>query len=46
MKTYIWGTGRLTGMVLGRYISIEEIEGFIDNDESKNEYMGKKSYVL
>lgn len=42
MKIYIWGTGRLTGMVVGRWISIDRIEGFIDNNESINEYMGKK----
>lgn len=42
MKIYVWGTGRLTGKVIGKYISIEAIEGFIDNDENKHEYMGKK----
>lgn len=42
MKKYIWGTGRIAGKVVGRYIDINEIEGFIDNDQSKHEYMGKK----
>lgn len=42
MKIYIWGTGRLTGMVVGRWISIDRIVGFIDNNESINEYMGKR----
>lgn len=45
MKKYIWGTGRLTGMVLGRWISIDEIEGFIDNDANKKVYMGKAVYA-
>lgn len=42
MKIYIWGTGRLVGNVIGRYIDIDTIEGFIDNDKTKREYMGKK----
>ena len=42
MKLYIWGTGRLVGKVVGRYIAIDEVEAFIDNDKGKNEYMGKK----
>lgn len=42
MTIYIWGTGRLAGKVIGRYIALEEIQGFIDNDISKKEYMGKK----
>lgn len=44
MKKYIWGTGRLTGMVIGRFINLEDIEGFIDNNENKSEFMGKKVY--
>lgn len=42
MKIYIWGTGRLAGNVVGRYIGIDAIEGFIDNDKTKTEYMGKR----
>ena len=42
MKIYIWGTGRLVGNVIGRYIDIDTIEGFIDNDKTKRAYMGKK----
>lgn len=42
MKIYIWGTGRLAGKVIGRYVDIDEVEGFIDNDKSKAEYMGKQ----
>lgn len=45
MNIYIWGTGRLTGMVLGRYISIDDVNGFIDNDINKTEYMGKKVFL-
>lgn len=42
MKILIWGTGRLVGKVVGRYIDIERVSGFIDNDSTKTEYMGKK----
>lgn len=45
MKLYIWGTGRLVGKILGRYIDIDDVEAFIDNDESKKEYMGKAVYL-
>lgn len=41
MKIFVWGTGRLVGKVVGKYIDIEDIEAFIDNDENKKEYMGK-----
>lgn len=44
MKLFIWGTGRLVGKVVGRYIDIENVAGFIDNDSRKTEYMGKKVY--
>lgn len=42
MIMFIWGTGRLVGKVIGRYIEIDEVTAFIDNDKSKKEYMGKK----
>lgn len=42
MKKYIWGIGRLTGKIVGRYISLDEIEGFIDNNEQVKEFLGKK----
>lgn len=45
MKLFIWGTGRLAGKVVGRYIDIEKIEGFIDNNKKQREYMGKKVYA-
>lgn len=45
MKIYIWGTGRLVGKVVGKYIDIESVEGFIDNNRSKREYMGKRVYA-
>lgn len=44
MRLFIWGTGRLVGKVVGRYIDIEDVSGFIDNDKEKTEYMGKKVY--
>ncbi len=45
MKLYIWGTGRLVGKVVGRYIDIDDVEAFIDNDKNKKEYMGKAVYL-
>ncbi len=44
MRLFIWGTGRLVGKVVGKHIDIECVEGFIDNDTSKKEYMGKRVY--
>ena len=41
---YVWGTGRLVGKVIGVYIDIRQITGFIDNDVSKHEYLGKPVY--
>lgn len=41
MNLYIWGTGRLVGKVIGKYIDIKDVTAFIDNDRSKNLYMGK-----
>lgn len=40
-KLLIWGTGRLTGKVVGPIISMDSIEGFVDNNENIKEYMGK-----
>lgn len=45
MKLYIWGTGRLVGKVVGKYIDIDNVTAFIDNDKSQREYMGKKVYT-
>ena len=42
MKLYVWGTGRLVGMVVGKYLTLEQIEGFVDNNESKKEHLSKK----
>lgn len=42
MKLLIWGTGRLVGKVVGRFIDIKDVAAFIDNDAGKKEYMGKK----
>lgn len=44
MDIFVWGTGRLVGKVVDRYIKLEQIAGFIDNDNEKKEYMGKKVY--
>lgn len=45
MKLFIWGTGRLVGKVVGRYIDLEQVVGFVDNNREKVEYMGKKVYA-
>ena len=42
MKIYVWGTGRLVGMVIGKYLTLEQIEGFVDNNECKKEHLSKK----
>lgn len=41
MQIYVWGTGRLTGKVIGRYISPDKITAYIDNDKSKKSWQGK-----
>lgn len=30
MKLYVWGTGRLVGMVVSKYLTLEQIEGFVE----------------
>ncbi len=45
MKVYVWGTGRLAGKVVGKWVKPEEIEGFIDNNADVREYMGKPVYL-
>lgn len=42
MIILIWGTGRLVGKLLGKYMEVDSVTAFIDNDNSKTEYMGKK----
>lgn len=44
MRLLIWGTGRLTGKVVGRWIKLDDIIGFVDNKLTNEEYMGKKVY--
>ncbi|SKB66093.1 Macrocin-O-methyltransferase (TylF) [Lachnospiraceae bacterium] len=44
MIVYIWGVGRLVGKVVDRVLPLEKIAGFIDNDRSKKEFMGKPVY--
>lgn len=44
MRLLIWGTGRLTGKVVGRWIKLNDIIGFVDNKLTNEEYMGKKVY--
>ena len=41
MKIYVWGTGRLTGNVLGKYLAVDQVTAFVDNDERKQEWLGK-----
>lgn len=42
MHIYIWGTGRIAGKLVGKIIDLQKITAFIDKDESKKEYMGKR----
>lgn len=44
MKLFIWGTGRAAGNIIGKYIDLNLVEGFIDNAEDKKEYMGKSVF--
>ena len=44
MKLYVWGIGRLVGMVVGKYLTLEQIEGFVDNNECKKEHLSKKLF--
>ena len=44
MKNYIWGTGRLVYTIVESVLKLEDIEGFVDNDASKTEFMGKKVF--
>lgn len=41
MKIYIWGTGTYAEKVIEENISLDTIEGFIDNNREKKEFMGK-----
>ena len=45
LTIYIWGTGRLVGKVLGVYLTIDQVAGFIDNNHNIKEYMGKPVYT-
>ena len=42
MNLYVWGTGRLVGKVIGKYIQLDDVEGFIDSNKKADAYMGKK----
>lgn len=44
MNLFVWGTGRLVGKVIGKYIKIDEVRGFIDSNKKTDEYMGKKVF--
>lgn len=44
MKILVWGTGRLAGKVIGKYIKLEEVYAFVDNNKDIEQYMGKKVY--
>lgn len=41
MQLYVWGTGRLTGKVLGKYLDVKRVTAFVDNDQKKREWLGK-----
>ena len=41
MKIFVWGTGRITGNVVGRWIDLGNVLGFIDNNPNIEEYLGK-----
>ncbi len=41
-KVYVWGTGLILSRILEYRIGLEKITAFIDNDETKTNYMGKK----
>lgn len=41
-KVYIWGTGIILERILNHWIALEEIVAFIDNDNTKITFMGKK----
>ncbi|MDE7312843.1 MAG: hypothetical protein K2N87_14675 [Eubacterium sp.] len=42
MRLFVWGTGRLAGKVVGKYIAAESVTAFIDNNPDKKEYMGRQ----
>ncbi len=41
MKLFVWGTGRLAGKVIGRWIKEEEIFGYIDSNPKNREFNGR-----
>ena len=41
MQLFVWGTGRLTGKVLGKYLDVNRVTAFVDNDQKKREWLGK-----
>lgn len=45
MNTFIWGTGRAVGEIVGKWINDMDIIGFIDNDSTKKEYMNIPVYL-
>lgn len=40
VKILVWGTGRIAGKIVGKWIALEDIEAFIDNNTNIREYMG------
>lgn len=42
MVLLVWGTGRLVGKVVGKYVELDKISAFVDNNKNKKEYMGKR----
>ncbi len=41
MKVYVWGTGVILGRILDYRVKLADIIAFVDNNESKKNYMGK-----
>ena len=42
MKIYGWGTGVGATSIFNEYFTLNQVEGFIDSNEGKNEFIGKK----
>lgn len=35
MNLYVWGTGRLVGKVIGKYVQLDMVDGFIDSNKKQ-----------
>lgn len=45
MKLLVWGKGIKFSLLKDRFINMEEVIGFVDNNKSENEYLGKPVYL-